>query len=78
MNKKQIKMLNKKADKILGNTNLHFFSIFGGLSNDPLGFDKPHRNVTDAEGGILSSKGLPIPICFALDREKEFLELLAS
>lgn len=49
--------------------------IYGGLSTAP---SLQVRNVTPKEAEILTSKGQPIPICIALNREKEFLEYLES
>lgn len=49
--------------------------IYGGLSTDP---SLQVRNVTPQEAEILISKGQPVPICVALNREKEFQECLKT
>ena len=49
--------------------------IYGGLSADP---HEPSRNITPKEAGILQSKGIPVPLCVALNREKEFQEYLKN
>lgn len=52
--------------------------ILGGLSTDPSVPHEPTRHLTPKEAGILQSKGVPVPICIALSREKEFQEYLKT
>jgi len=77
MNKNRIKQLNKKVDKIISRTQQFTFPIHGGFSNGPIPITFA-REVTPQEAEILQRMNLPVPISIALDREKEFLELLSS
>lgn len=47
--------------------------ILGGASSG-----EQYRDLTPKESEILSNKGQPVPICIALNKEKEFLEYLKT
>lgn len=52
--------------------------ILGGLSTDTSVPHETTRHPTPKEAGMLQSKGMPVPICIALSREKEFQEYLKT
>jgi len=73
MNKTRIKRLNKKIDKMFNSKKTIIFPIMGGLA-----LGEQVRKVTDEEAQILISKGMPVPINIALNREKELQELIKN
>lgn len=71
MNRAQIKLLNKKIDKILSLKKLPVFPIYGGASGGGT-----YRDITQEETKILGQKKIPVPIKVNPMQGQEFLELL--